>query len=381
MPPSHRSRKLPSLASSKHLIIFIALASFFAIDSYAQPPSDTAIAWFKAKDLDVEGVAFKDTENDFDRLPERAKDKVRKQVWDLSQFPSGVIVRFQTDSPVIHIKYDLANARLAMPHVPATAVSGVDLYAENDEGVMQWAAVLKPGNTSINQKLLDKIKSKADGSQRRFDLYMPLFNRPVNLEIGVDANSQFGRAPARTEKPILIYGTSIMHGACASRAGMSISSILGRRLNHPMINLGFSGNGRMELAVGQFIAELDPAVIVIDCLPNLNPQRVAERCEPLVRQLREAKPDTPILLVEDRVFTNAWIRSGADSFHKNNQAALRGAYDRLVAEGVKNLHYLPATNLLGNDHEGATDGSHPSDLGMMRYADAYEPVLRKIMGK
>ncbi len=369
------------LASSKHLIIFAALVSFFGIDSYAQPTSDTAIAWFKAKDLDVEGVAFKDTENDFDRLPERAKDKVRKQVWDLSQFPAGVLVRFQTDSPVIHIKYDLANARLAMPHVPATAVSGVDLYAENDEGVMQWAAVLKPGNTSINQKLLDRIKPKSDGSQRRFDLYMPLFNRPVNLEIGVDANSQFGKAPARTEKPILIYGTSIMHGACASRAGMSISSILGRRLNHPIINLGFSGNGRMELAVGQFIAELDPAVIVIDCLPNLNPQRVAERCEPLVRQLREARPDTPILLVEDRVFTNAWIREGADSFHKNNQAALRGAYDRLVADGVKNLHYLPATNLLGNDHEGATDGSHPSDLGMMRYADAYEPVLRKIIGK
>ncbi|MGB2164990.1 MAG: SGNH/GDSL hydrolase family protein, partial [Flavobacteriaceae bacterium] len=28
---------------------------------------------------------------------------------------------------------------------------------------------------------------------------------------------------------------------------------------------------------------------------------------------------------------------------------------------------------------GATDGSHPSDLGMLRYADAYEPVLRSIL--
>jgi lysophospholipase L1-like esterase len=37
--------------------------------------------------------------------------------------------------------------------------------------------------------------------------------------------------------------------------------------------------------------------------------------------------------------------------------------------------------LLGDDSEGATDGSHPNDLGMMRYADAYEPALRSILGQ
>jgi lysophospholipase L1-like esterase len=36
-------------------------------------------------------------------------------------------------------------------------------------------------------------------------------------------------------------------------------------------------------------------------------------------------------------------------------------------------------NLLGLDGEAATDGSHPNDLGMVRYADAYEPVLRAIL--
>ncbi|MEC9092749.1 MAG: SGNH/GDSL hydrolase family protein, partial [Planctomycetota bacterium] len=35
--------------------------------------------------------------------------------------------------------------------------------------------------------------------------------------------------------------------------------------------------------------------------------------------------------------------------------------------------------LLGTDGEGATDGSHPSDLGMVRYADAYEKVLRPLL--
>lgn len=370
-----------SFASRWLAAVIVLTCSAIVAPSVAQQKPTEAIAWFNASDLDVEGVAFEDRENEFDRLPLRAKASVRPPVWDLSQFTSGVIIRFQTDSPRIHVQYELANPRLAMPHVPATAVSGVDLYAENDQGKMQWAAVIKPGNTVINQKLLGNIKPKADGSQRRYDLYLPLFNRPINLKIGVDPDSQFGSAPTRTEKPIVIYGTSIMHGACASRSGMTISSILGRRLDTPIINLGFSGNGRMEAEVGKFLIELDPSVFVIDCLPNLNPQRVTERCEPLVRQIRDAHPETPILLVEDRVFTNAWLRAGAESFHQNNREALKSAYERLVADGIQNLHYLPANDLLGNDHEAATDGSHPSDLGMMRYADAYEPELRKIIGK
>ncbi len=51
----------------------------------------------------------------------------------------------------------------------------------------------------------------------------------------------------------------------------------------------------------------------------------------------------------------------------------------LVAEGDGNLYYLSSQDLLGNDHEAATDGSHPRDLGMVRFADAYEPVLREIL--
>ena len=46
---------------------------------------------------------------------------------------------------------------------------------------------------------------------------------------------------------------------------------------------------------------------------------------------------------------------------------LEGSYD------------LDGDNLLGRDGEAATDGSHPNDLGMIRYADAYEPVLRSIL--
>ena len=104
-----------------------------------------------------------------------------------------------------------------------------------------------------------------------------------------------------------------------------------------------------------------------------------ERTRPLVERLRQARPETPILLVEDRVFTNTPFIPDRQQFHKENHQALREAFDALIAAGVTNLHYLPGDDLLGSDGEGATDGSHPNDLGFLRNAQAYQSALRPLL--
>ncbi|MSU26307.1 MAG: hypothetical protein EXS27_00110 [Pedosphaera sp.] len=142
------------------------------------------------------------------------------------------------------------------------------------------------------------------------------------------------------------------------------------------MNIGFSGNGRMDTAVGDLLAEIDAAVYVIDCLPNMGPADVAAKCVPLVKQLRAARPNTPIVLVEDRRFSNSWITPLKEKFHDDNHAALRAAYEQLKKDGVTKLHYIGGDHLYGDDSEGATDASHASDLGFMRQADIFEPVIR-----
>src|SRR5690625_7315134 len=74
-------------------------------------------------------------------------------------------------------------------------------------------------------------------------------------------------------------GTSIIHGIAASRAGMSLPAILGRRLGRDVVGLGFSGNGKMETAVAELLAEIDAAVYVVDCLPNMDADLVRGRSE------------------------------------------------------------------------------------------------------
>jgi hypothetical protein len=137
----------------------------------------------------------------------------------------------------------------------------------------------------------------------------------------------------------------------------------------------------MDPAVGEYLAQVDAAVFVIDCLPNMNHELVAERCVPLVQQLRAARPETPIILVEDRRFTNSWIQPERAAQHDRNHAALRAAFEQLQAQGVRHLHYLEGNTLYGLDSEGSTDGSHANDLGFFRQADQFEPILRAALGE
>ena len=284
-------------------------------------------------------------------------------------------VRFRTDASHIQVRYRLLSENLAMSHMPATGVSGLDLYAEDEQGIERWVAVARPDKQEMDLALAKDLRPGV----RRYVLYLPLYNGVDRLEIGVLKGSSFESFSPRSERPILFYGTSIMQGACASRPGMAIPAIVGRRLKRPTINLGFSGNGRMEAEVGALLAELDPCVFAIDCLPNMNGNTVGERTVPLVKQLRKAHSRTPILLVEDRSFTNTPFFPSRKNHHQKSRAALKQAHRELLDAGVDHLYYLDGDHLLGLDGEAATDGSHPNDLGMLRYADAYEPVLRQML--
>ena len=337
--------------------------------------SEDDVDWYDVKEFGVEGKGWSETKKYFDRLPAKAEGFVRDQVWNLSRDSAGMCFRFVSDSPNIYVRYELSQESLSMTHMAATGHSGVDLYAQDGMGIDRWVAVVRPGKQKMDTTL---AKDLAPGS-RRYTLYLPLRNGVESLEIGVVRGQSFTALSPRNEKPIVFYGTSIMHGACASRPGMAFPSILGRRLRRPIINLGFAGNGRMEIEVGSLLVELNPCVFVIDCLPNMNESTVSQRAVPLVKKIRETHEKTPILLVEDRSFTSTRFFPARKQRHQKNRIALKNAFKELQNLGIKNIFYLDGDNLLGQDGEAATDGSHPSDLGMVRYADAYEPALRAIL--
>ena len=342
--------------------------------TFANPELD----WHNIEEFGLEGREWSDLKRlrYYDRFPAEVEKKIPEPVWSLSRDSAGMMARFQSDSTTIAVRYTLRTDRLAMPHMPATGVSGTDLYAQDDQGTWRWVYCTQPVAKNVESVLISGIPKKS----REFQLYLPLYNGIEKLEIGTLKGSHFkGHSPR--PKPVVFYGTSITHGASASRPGMVHTAILGRRLKVPVLNLGFSGNGRMDVGVGEMMGRLDAAAYVIDCLPNMGPELVTERTAPLVKQLRAARPDTPIILVEDRRNTNSWILKSRDNFHTANHAALKNVFNELIKAGIKQLYYIHGDQLLGDDNDGTVDASHPTDLGFYRQALEMEPVLKKSLGK
>ncbi len=334
-------------------------------------------SWYDAVDIGLEGRGWEDVARPFDRLPARAEQAVREVVWNLSRASTNMLFRFRTDAPTIAARWTLQSEQLALSHMTAVGRSGLDLYATDPTGAWRWAGAAK-GFDSVRAE--DVLLAGGDGELRTFMVYLPLYNPVDSLEIGLPPGATFEPVKPRTDKPIGCYGTSVVNGASASRPGMTHPAILGRSLDRPIINLGFSGNAHMEAEVAELVAEIDASVFVIDALPNMSDQRVRDNAERFIRIVHRARPSVPQVLVEDRTWADAWIvperRKGID----DKRRAFRQVYRKLVDEGLTGLHYLEGETLLGDDDEGCVDGSHPTDLGFMRMATNLEPVLRRALG-
>ncbi|MDH6306917.1 lysophospholipase L1-like esterase [Parabacteroides sp. PF5-5] len=315
----------------------------------------------------------------YTRLPESAKRKVPEAVWNLSRHSSGLAIHFYTNAPEIKIRYAVTGS-LAMSHMPATSVSGLDLYSINSDGEWNFCSGdFVFGDTIVyHYNRIKKDKYHNYGYEYR--LYLPLYNGVKWMEIGTPDQASFEFIPVSAEKPVVLYGTSIVQGACASRPAMAWSSILERSLGYPLINMGFSGNTKMEKEVIDYLTGIDARLYVLDCIPNMfeyEGKEIAKRIVEAVRQIRE-KSKAPVLLIEHAGNSNAQTDTMRYSSVANANEASLYAYRLLQSEGVGDIHYL-FSDELNIPADGWLDYVHLNDLGMQAQALAVEQNIRKIL--
>jgi len=335
---------------------------------------ENKVAWYDALQVGLEGQAWKDLAAPYDRFPARMEGVVRGPVWSLSQRSAGMAVRFVTDSRGISVRWKLLRKDREMNHMPATGVSGVDLYAR-DGNTWRWVAI---GIPEMEENVARLVLQAPEGAHE-YLLYLPLYNGVRALSIGVDEGATLAKAPPRTRKPVLFYGSSITQGGCAARPGMAYAAILGRALDMETINLGFSGNAHMDEELIELFAEVDASVYVLNPLPNMDVEMVNTRYVNFVQRLRELRPDTPIVLVGNIIPQSLWFSSASGEKVAGRSSAADQAWNALRQAQVPGLYFVPGEQLLGKDGEDTVDGVHPTDVGFMRISDAIEPVLREAL--
>ncbi|MBN9382377.1 MAG: SGNH/GDSL hydrolase family protein [Chitinophagaceae bacterium] len=373
--------KKPALSLFAVLIFQLTCRQLFAQTPAWQwfDPATSSVPVIEGRGWDmVQGV---DTNNFYGRLPLRAKNMVRPAVWNLSRNCAGEYIDCKTSATTIIIRYTVTG-NLSLPHMPSTGVSGTDLYARDVNGGWKWARGVYHFGDTIEYRF-DNLSLSA--KEEEFRIYLPLYNTVSWMNIGVPAGATFSVFPVDRAAPIVLYGTSIMQGACATRPGLAWTNILGRKLDHPVINLGFSGNGQLEQPLIDLMNESDARLFVLDCMPNLvdknkfSREEIRTRIVNAVKNLQVRHPATPILLAEHSCSVSASnMDTGLVNKYKTASDILAATFDEMKKEGIENI-FLLTDQEIGFDGECTVDGTHPNDIGMMRYADAYESIIRKII--
>lgn len=332
------------------------------------------IVYHDASAFPLLGKATEATATRYERLPDSLQHISRKPLWDLGRHSAGLALRFRSNSTCIAARWEVRDNR-SMNHMTPTGIKGLDLYCLQD-GEWIFAGSGRPQG-KVNKATI--VKNMLP-QEREYLLYLSLYDGVTSLAIGVDSLSEILQPAVdlpRREKPIVFYGTSILQGGCASRPGMAHTNILERRLNRECINLGFSGNALLDLEIAHLMASVDASMFVLDFVPNATVEQMRERADEFYSIIRRKHPDTPILFIEDPIFTHSPFDTRIAKEVKDKNETLNAIFQSLKQRGEKNIYFLSSRDIIGHDGEATVDGIHFTDLGFMRYAEVLYPILKR----
>jgi hypothetical protein len=325
--------------------------------------------------FELSGFGWYRQGNKLCRLPEAILPETNDGVQYLSYHTSGGMIRFSSNAVTIAIRAELHEPG-DMNHMPRNGSAGFDLYL----GIGNDKKFYRSASPGIGEKKIEVIL--ADGLStdeiREWTLYLPLYSAVVSIEIGLNSGCEIAAAtPFTIEKPVVIYGSSITQGGCASRTGNSYTNMLTRWVDAPLINLGFSGSARGETVIAHTIATLEMSAFVLDYDHNApNTEHLQATHEPFFQIIRDKQPNLPIImLTKCDFYPNDDCRKRRD--------IVRQTWQNAVANGDKNVYFVDGETMFGTDNRDActVDGCHPNDLGFYRMAKGVLPVLKQVLGE
>lgn len=335
------------------------------------------IIWIDAKQAPIalHGVFYDEKQGCYVRMPQDVADSVSRGVADLNLCTAGGRIRFRTNSSFIAIRAVQKN-RNTMPHITLAGQSGLDLYRKVGTGAEIYYKTFMP---PVGMKEGYSSPVQTDGQMAEYTINFPLYDTLLELYVALKKDAVIeAPAPYALEKPVVYYGSSITQGGCACRPGNSYQAMLSRRLNVDHINLGFSGQGRAEPEMADYLANLckNASAFVCNYDWNAGTEEYLEKTHlPLYRRIREVNPDLPILfLSEPEVVLNP-------ARMIPRLQIIQKTYLTAKSEGDEKVWFLPGTKIYEGDHWDTctVDGCHPTDLGFFRMATAIEPYLKEML--
>lgn len=319
--------------------------------------------------MEISGFHDLEKNGRFYRLDYSNRKTYNQYLQNLAWHTSGGKIRFRTDAATITLDFWLNNYSLA-PNMDLHATAGIDVHSGTGEE-LKWVWTVVPGDDGM---LKQTLNIRDPGVMKDITITLPIFAGIRSFKIGLPENAKLGNPTPRTvDKPIVFYGSSITHGACASTPSKAYVNILATKLDANIINLGFNGSAHGEDYMAEYIAGIDMSAFVMDYDHNSDLAELSQNHYAFYKTVRDANPDVPIIMVSK---SDRWI-SDTD-IDAQRCKIIKESYDRAVSEGDKNVYFVNGIYSYGTHQRDMfmTDGCHPNDLGMYFMAANIYPTLK-----
>jgi hypothetical protein len=327
------------------------------------------------------GLPFFEMDGIYRRLQLNPPEPIPEMVNTLANNTAGVQVHVRGKLQKLILKAKLYRLTTS-DHMTAIGRSGFDCYLKETGGIPRYFSSTRFNCSSDNYEyvLIDIPEPREFNIMINF----PLYSAVNEVLFGVNENAILSEPDIFVDNGrIVIYGTSVTQGACASRPGMAHTNILSRRLNREVVNLGFSGSGKCEAEMALAIREIErTSLLIIETEANCpGATWIAEKYPKFIQLYREKWPTTPILVVSRPMKPQALIIDEQFKVLRDKANIQKKVVEECRDKGDNNIYFCNGSDFLGSDFDECTvEGVHLSDLGFIRMADSLQPVIERILG-
>ena len=311
----------------------------------------------------------------FRRVPKSVTLECREGVERFASNTTGVRVRFRTNSDYIVVHGDIES--FDTPSSKAMIASkDFDIYMVGRDGKQHFHTIF---SSSVPESFgFSESRIRLDNTMKDIVINFPITANLENVYIGLREGSEIlPGSEYKHKKPIVFYGSSIVHGEGAMRPGNTYPAIISRKLDTDFINLGFRGSACAESAMMEYISGLDMSVFVYDYDHNAPSLEHLENTHYAGYEIFRAKrPKTPVIFASrvDYYFGNV-------TYNEKARNIIKESYYRALASGDRNVYFVDGAKIYPEDKrdECTADGCHPNDMGYSYMADAFADIIKNLL--
>ncbi len=341
----------------------------------AQTPEDVEYIFTEAHELNLIGKIIEDTPNPYHRVDTTRFKGFTKGENNQVRCSAGLAVLFKTNSTTVSVLSDYGYVNKGV-NTMGLALRGFDLYIKKDG---EWLYADSGCNSDANLEKNCVIIKDMDNSMKECLLYLPIYSELYSCKIGVEAGAVIESLESPFRHKVGIFGSSYTQGISISRSGMSYPMQLMRRTGIQILNLGCSGNCKMQPYFADVLCEADVDAFIFDTFSNPSADMIEERLFPFIEKIQAAHPDIP-LIFQQTIYRES--RNFCQTSELKEKAKQETA-ERLMKEACKKYDnvYFIRTNATDRHHNTSVDGTHPDNYGYTLWAESIEKEILKILKK